>query len=177
MIIRAIKQNLLEGLSHVMRAISGKNANPIFSCIHLIAKDNKLTMITTDNEIRTETKIPVAIEAEGETVIFAKNFYDLVRRLPDVPITMSSVSKDGKDKTYYLYNICDHEACYKEVGSQAVSYTTGVPAMIGAMLMIKGIWKGEGVFNIEEFDPDPFMEALNEWGLPWQEDHNPELVD
>ena len=85
--------------------------------------------------------------------------------------------KDGKDKTYYLYNICDHEACYKEVGSQAVSYTTGVPAMIGAMLMIKGVWKGEGVFNIEEFDPDPFMEALNEWGLPWQEDHNPELVD
>ena len=85
--------------------------------------------------------------------------------------------KDGKDKTYYLYNICDHEACYKEVGSQAVSYTTGVPAMIGAMLMIKGIWKGEGVFNIEEFDPDPFMEALNEWGLPWREDHNPELVD
>jgi len=49
--------------------------------------------------------------------------------------------------------------------------------MIGAMLMIKGVWKGEGVFNIEEFDPDPFMEALNEWGLPWQEDHNPELVD
>ena len=85
--------------------------------------------------------------------------------------------KDGKDKTYYLYNICDHEACYKEVGSQAVSYTTGVPAMIGAMLMIKGVWKGEGVFNIEEFDSDPFMEALNEWGLPWQEDHNPELVD
>jgi len=103
MIIRAIKQNLLEGLSHVMRAISGKNTNPIFSCIHLIAKDGKLTMITTDNEIRIETKIPVAIEAEGETVIFAKNFYDLVRRLPDVPITMSSVSKDGKGNTCPLY--------------------------------------------------------------------------
>lgn len=85
--------------------------------------------------------------------------------------------KDGKDKTYYLYNICDHEECYKEVGSQAVSYTTGVPAMIGAMLMIQGVWKGEGVFNIEEFDPDPFMEALNKWGLPWQEDRNPVLVD
>ena len=104
MIIKAIKQNLLEGLSHVMRAISGKNANPIFSCIHLIAKDNKLTMITIDNEIRIETKIPVAVEEEGETVIFAKNFYDLVRRLPDVPITMSSVSKDGKDKTTITYN-------------------------------------------------------------------------
>lgn len=85
--------------------------------------------------------------------------------------------KDGKDKTYYLYNICDHEECYKEVGSQAVSYTTGVPAMIGAMLMIQGVWKGEGVFNMEEFDPDPFMDALNKWGLPWQENKNPELVD
>lgn len=84
--------------------------------------------------------------------------------------------KDGKDKTYYLYNICDHEKCYKEVGSQAVSYTTGVPAMIGAMLIMNGTWKGPGVFNIEEFDPDPFMEALNKWGLPWQENRNPELV-
>lgn len=104
MIISATKQNLLEGLSNVMRAISGKNTNPIFSCIHLIAKDGKLTMITTDNEIRIETKIPVAIQEEGETVIFARNFYDLVRRLPDVPITMSSVSKDGKDRTTVTYN-------------------------------------------------------------------------
>lgn len=85
--------------------------------------------------------------------------------------------KDGKDKTYYLYNICDHQECYKEVGSQAISYTTGVPAMIGAMLVINGTWKGEGVFTIEEFDPDPFMAALNKWGLPWQEDFNPVLVD
>ncbi len=85
--------------------------------------------------------------------------------------------KDGKDKTYYLYNICDHQECYKEVGSQAISYTTGVPAMIGAMLVMNGTWKGEGVFTIEEFDPDPFMDALNKWGLPWQEDFNPVLVD
>ncbi len=85
--------------------------------------------------------------------------------------------KDGKDKTYYLYNICDHEACYKEVGSQAVSYTTGVPAMIGAMLVMQGTWNKPGVYNMEEFDPDPFMDALNQWGLPWQEDHNPVLVD
>jgi len=85
--------------------------------------------------------------------------------------------KDGKEKTYYLYNVCDHEACYKEVGSQAISYTTGVPAMIGAMLVSKGIWSGAGVFNIEEFDPDPFMDALNKWGLPWQESFQPELVD
>ena len=85
--------------------------------------------------------------------------------------------KDGKEKTYYLYNVCDHEACYKEVGSQAVSYTTGVPAMIGAMLVMNGTWKGAGVYNIEQFDPDPFMDALNLWGLPWQESFTPELVD
>lgn len=85
--------------------------------------------------------------------------------------------KDGKDKTYYVYNICDHEACYREVGSQAVSYTTGVPAMIGASMILTGKWNKPGVHNMEEFDPDPFMEALNKWGLPWKEDFNPELVD
>ncbi len=85
--------------------------------------------------------------------------------------------KDGAPKTYYLYNVCDHEACYKEVGSQAISYTTGVPAMIGAMMVMTGKWKKAGVFNIEEFDPDPFMDALNKFGLPWQESFSPELVD
>ncbi len=83
--------------------------------------------------------------------------------------------KDGKDKTYYLYNICDHEECYKEVGSQAVAYTTGVPAMIGAMMVMTGKWNKPGVHNIEEFDPDPFMDALNKWGLPWKETHTPVL--
>ena len=85
--------------------------------------------------------------------------------------------KDGKDVKYYVYNICDHQECYREVGSQAISYTTGVPAMIGAMLLMNGTWKGAGVFNIEEFDPDPFMDALNKWGLPWQETFEPQLVD
>jgi saccharopine dehydrogenase (NAD+, L-lysine forming) len=85
--------------------------------------------------------------------------------------------KDGRDKTYYLYNICSHEASFAEVGSQAISYTTGVPAMIGAMLLMSGTWKKPGVHNIEEFDPDPFMDALNKWGLPWQECMTPELVD
>ncbi len=85
--------------------------------------------------------------------------------------------KDGKQKTYYLYNVCDHQACYKEVGSQAVSYTTGVPAMIGAMMVLTEKWKKPGVFNVEEFDPDPFMEQLNVCGLPWQESFNPVLVD
>ena len=85
--------------------------------------------------------------------------------------------KDGKEKKYYLYNVCDHQECYKEVGSQAISYTTGVPAMIGAMLIMNGTWKRPGVYNIEEFDPDPFMDALNKWGLPWIEDFNPVEVE
>ena len=85
--------------------------------------------------------------------------------------------KDGKEKNYYLYNICDHQECYREVGSQAVSYTTGVPAMIGAMLLMNGTWNKPGVHNIEEFDPDPFMDALNRFGLPWKESHHPVLVD
>lgn len=85
--------------------------------------------------------------------------------------------KDGKEKHYYLYNICDHQECYKEVGSQAVSYTTGVPAMIGTMLVMNGTWQKPGVYNIEEFDPDPFMEALNKWGLPWRESFAPVLVE
>ncbi|MBV7434590.1 saccharopine dehydrogenase family protein [Cardiobacteriaceae bacterium TAE3-ERU3] len=80
--------------------------------------------------------------------------------------------KDGKEKTVYVYNTCDHEACYKEVGSQAISYTTGVPAMVGAKMMLEGIWKGEGVFNMEQFDPDPFLEVLGKYGLPW---HSTEL--
>ncbi len=85
--------------------------------------------------------------------------------------------KDGKPKTYYVYNVCDHQECYREVGSQAISYTTGVPAMIGAMLIIKGQWKKPGVYNVEEFDPDPFMDALNKYGLPWQENFSPTLID
>jgi len=85
--------------------------------------------------------------------------------------------KNNKVKSYYLYNVCDHQECYKEVGSQAISYTTGVPAMIGAMLVMTGKWKKPGVHNIEEFDPDPFMDALNKWGLPWKESFHPEMVD
>ena len=75
--------------------------------------------------------------------------------------------KDGKEQVVHVYNICDHEACYAEVRSQAVSYTTGVPAMIGAKMMLTGQWRGEGVFNPEQLDPDPFMEDLSRYGLPW----------
>ena len=75
---------------------------------------------------------------------------------------------DGSgEKTFYIKNICDHEECYAETGNQAVSYTTGVPAMIGAAMMLTGKWKGDGVFNMEQMDPDPFMDMLNEQGLPW----------
>ncbi len=75
--------------------------------------------------------------------------------------------KDGKEKTIYIYNVCDHEESYKETLSQAVSFTTGVPAMIGAKMMMQGLWMDKGVFNMEQFDPDPFMNALKEDGLPW----------
>lgn len=78
-------------------------------------------------------------------------------------------TKGGKTKRLIIYNVCDHEQCYKEVEAQAVSYTTGVPAMIGAMLMLTGVWHDAGVFNAEQFDPDPFMEKLNQYGLPWKE--------
>ncbi len=84
--------------------------------------------------------------------------------------------KDGKEKSYYLYNICDHQECYREVGSQAISYTTGVPAMCGALMVLTGKWNKAGVYTLEEFDPDPFMEALNKYGLPWNENFEPTLV-
>lgn len=76
--------------------------------------------------------------------------------------------KDGRVRTFFIYNVCDHQECFREVGSQAVAYTTGVPAMIGAKLMLTGKWRGAGVFNMEQFDPDPFMEALGRHGLPWR---------
>ena len=83
--------------------------------------------------------------------------------------------KDGVEKTYYVYNNCSHEEAYKETGAQGVSYTTGVPAMIGAMMFFKGEWRKPGVYNVEEFNPDPFMEKLNIHGLPWHELHDVDL--
>ncbi len=80
----------------------------------------------------------------------------------------TGIAKDGERRTFYINNICDHEDAYAETGNQAVSYTTGVPAMIGAAMILTGKWSGDGVFNMEEFDPDPFMDMLNEHGLPWQ---------
>jgi saccharopine dehydrogenase (NAD+, L-lysine forming) len=83
--------------------------------------------------------------------------------------------KNGKERTYYVYNNCSHKAAYEETGTQAVSYTTGVPAMIGAMMMLTGEWQGAGVWNIEQLNPDPFMAKLNEYGLPWHELHDVDL--
>lgn len=77
--------------------------------------------------------------------------------------------KDNNEKTYYIYNNCSHEVAYKETGAQGVSYTTGVPATVGAMMYLKGLWKKEGVFNVEEFNPDPFLKELTKQGLPWHE--------
>ncbi|MDR0618476.1 MAG: saccharopine dehydrogenase family protein [Bacteroidales bacterium] len=83
--------------------------------------------------------------------------------------------KDGHEKTYYIFNNCSHEVAFKETGTQGVSYTTGVPAMIGAMMICSGIWSGAGVFNVEEFNPDPFMDELNKNGLKWEEEINGDL--
>lgn len=76
--------------------------------------------------------------------------------------------KDGQKKRSFIYNVCDHQSCYKEVLSQAISYTTGVPARIGAEMILSDQWKTPGVWNMEQMDPDPFMEALNQYGLPWK---------
>lgn len=85
--------------------------------------------------------------------------------------------KDGQEKSYYIYNVCDHQECYREVGSQAVSYTTGVPAMCGALMLLTGQWKKPGVYTVEEMDPDPFLEALERYGLPRRESYTPVLVE
>jgi saccharopine dehydrogenase (NAD+, L-lysine-forming) len=83
--------------------------------------------------------------------------------------------KDGKELTYYIWNNCSHEVAFKETGTQGVSYTTGVPATIGAKMFVEGKWRKPGVFNVEEFDPDPFMVDLNKYGLPWNEQFNLDL--
>ena len=85
--------------------------------------------------------------------------------------------KDGKEKTIYIYNVCDHQECYKELGSQAISYTTGVPAMIGTALVISGIWNKRGTLTTDEFDPDPYMDMLTQYALPWVVEENPVVVE
>jgi len=93
-----------------------------------------------------------------------------------IGVQARGIGHDGEEKVHFVYNVCDHAATYKEVQAQGVSYTTGVPAMIGAMLMLQGTWKKAGVYNVEEFDPDPFIAAMNTWGLPVDELAGIELV-
>ncbi len=88
---------------------------------------------------------------------------------------IKGISKEGKERTYYIWNNCSHEEAYRETGTQGVSYTTGVPAAIGAMMYLKGLWKKPGVWNVEQFDPDPFMAELNRLGLPWHEQFDADL--
>lgn len=136
--------------------------------------DNYLTHLRVLENVGMTRIDPVAYE--GREIVPIKFLKAL---LPD-PASLGPLTKGrtcigclvhgkrgGKAKTAFVYNICDHEACYREVHSQAISYTTGVPAMIGAKLMLTGKWRGEGVFNMEQLDPDPFMEDLNRHGLPW----------
>ncbi|MDR2086992.1 MAG: saccharopine dehydrogenase family protein [Dysgonamonadaceae bacterium] len=88
---------------------------------------------------------------------------------------IKGLDKERKTLTYYIYNNCRHQDAYRETGAQGVSYTTGVPATIGALMFAQGIWRKPGVFNVEEFDPDPFLEQLNKQGLPWHERFNEDL--
>ena len=93
-----------------------------------------------------------------------------------IGVQARGIGHDGREKVHFVYNVCDHAETYKEVQAQGVSYTTGVPAMIGAALMLTGVWKKAGVYNVEEFDPDPFVAAMNVWGLPVDELAGIELV-
>jgi saccharopine dehydrogenase (NAD+, L-lysine-forming) len=93
-----------------------------------------------------------------------------------IGVQARGIGLDGKEKVHFVYNVCDHAETFKEVQAQAISYTTGVPAMIGAMLMLQGTWKKAGVYNVEEFDPDPFVAAMNQWGLKVEELSGIELV-
>ena len=116
------------------------------------------------------------IQFEGKEIVPIQFLKAL---LPD-PASIGCIftgKKDGQEKTYYIYNVCDHQECYKEVQSQAISYTTGVPAMCGAMMMLTGQWNKAGVYTVEEMNPDPFLDALDKHGLPRRENHAPTLVD
>ncbi|TSA86476.1 saccharopine dehydrogenase family protein [Deinococcus detaillensis] len=93
-----------------------------------------------------------------------------------IGVQAKGVGKEGQEKVHFVYNVCDHAETYKEVQAQGVSYTTGVPAMIGAALMLQGVWKKVGVHNVEEFDPDPFIAEMNKWGLKVDELAGIELV-
>lgn len=117
------------------------------------------------------------IEYEGQKIIpllFLKALLPEPSTLGDNYTGLTAIgcvfhgSKGGQDLSKYIYNICDHASCWKEVGAQAISYTTGVPAVVGAIMLMKGLWSGAGVYNMEQMDPDPFLDELQRQGLTWQ---------
>ncbi|MDR1947420.1 MAG: saccharopine dehydrogenase family protein [Desulfovibrio sp.] len=124
-----------------------------------------------------------AVDFEGRKIVplrFLKSLLPdpaslgpLTRGKTCIGCLLKGINKEGKEQRCFIYNICDHQECLREVESQAVSYTTGVPAMIGAKLVLEGLWKKPGVWNPEELDPDPFMRDLNKYGLPWMERFDP----
>ena len=125
-----------------------------------------------------DVSVLLRVGDEAVSVLNIINFYlpsAYVKTIQNVSNGQTSIGcrirgiKDGKERTYYIYNNCDHEQAYRETGTQAVSFTTGVPAALGASMWAKGLWRGAGVFNVEEFDPDPFLAELGQQGLPWHE--------
>ena len=130
---------------------------------------NKCLVDTFDRNFQFSVE-HVSIAKQADVVMIAPASANVIGKL-------AHGIADGKEKTYYIYNVCDHQECYHEVGSQAISYTTGVPAMCGALMMLTGKWIRPGVYTVEEFDPDPFLDALDRYGLPRSESHDPKLVD
>ena len=137
-----------------------------------VTDENGKTVTDKDGKAQTRVVTIPQTDAKGNTVAAGESAAD-----GKSAGNGGSAAKDGKDKTYYIYNVCDHQECYKEVGSQAISYTTGVPAMCGALMLLTGKWTTKGVHTVEEFDPDPYLDALDKYGLPRSESHNPALVD
>ena len=146
--------------------------------------------VVDEGKIRKNLEILADLEQEcGCHILLAQKAFSMYSLYPMIGQYISGTTASGlyearlgyeemgKEKTIYIYNVCDHQECYKEVGSQAISYTTGVPAMIGAALVVDKVWDKDGVFNIEEFDPDPFMDMLNQYGLPWVVDEDPQIVE
>ena len=141
------------------------------SVVHVIDDDegvrSSLAFLLDCSEIATRT-YESAIQFLKAVLPEPSSLGETTKGKTNIGVIATGLGKDGKEKTLYLYNICDHEDAYAETGNQAVSYTTGVPAMIGAAMMVTGTWSGKGVFNMEQMDPDPFMDMLMKHGLPWQ---------
>ena len=125
--------------------------------------------MTSIDPIRYQGKDIIPLQFLAAVLPKPETLGETTKGKTNIGVIATGEALDGSgEKTFYINNICDHEDAYAETGNQAVSYTTGVPAMIGSAMVVQGKWQGKGVFNIEEFDPDPFMEMLNNHGLPWK---------